>query len=74
MTTINFFTGNFGGHEEYIVSYEMPFMPKKGELVYLPTTSPDDVYDGEIYIVKQVLLDPIHNEYNVYVKIYNWED
>lgn len=73
---INFFEGKLG-HEHFLVSCEIEdsaLMPSEGELVYLPTRHENEVVDGDTYIVKQILKDVVHNEYNVFVRLYDWED
>lgn len=50
------------------------FMPNKGELIYLPTTDKNEIIDGEAYYVNSVMRNYVHNEYVVFVELYNWED
>lgn len=72
----NIFLGKLG-NEELMMSYdwnELIIPPCKGEFVYLPTRDEDDIVDGDTYVVKQVLNDLIHNEYNIFVELYDWED
>lgn len=62
------------GHEKYISCFDFDIIPNVGDLVYLPTRDEDDIVDGDTYVVKQVLNDIVHNEYNIFVELYNWED
>lgn len=72
----NIFLGKLG-NEELMMAYdwnEIAVLPCKGDLVYLPTRDEDDIVDGDTYVVKQVLNDLVHNEYNIFVELYDWED
>ena len=76
----NVFTGKLG-KEKFLMEVDatditIPIFPTKGDLVYLPLENQDtdNVYDGETYVVNQILTDYVHDEYNVFVDIYNWED
>lgn len=48
--------------------------PNKGELVCVPFDEEgNDVPEGIVYKVRQVLMDYIANEYSIFVKPYNWD-
>lgn len=67
------FDGNLG-HEKYIGCFDFNIIPNIGDFVYLPTRDEDDIVDGDTYVVKQIVIDIVHNEYNIFVELYNWED
>lgn len=77
---LNIFKGRLG-KEKFLIELDLdlmsfPTIPVKGELIYIPfkNQDADSIYDGETYVVNQVLTDYVHNEHNIFVDIYNWED
>lgn len=76
----NVFYGKLG-KERFLMGVDtsnsnFPAIPMKGDMIYLPleNTDTNKVYDGETYVVIQTLADYVHNEYNIFVELYNWED
>lgn len=61
------------GYEQYIGCFDFDVVPSIGDFVYLPTED-DKIVDGDTYVVKQVVNDIVHHEYNIFVELYNWED
>lgn len=69
------------GHERWLCDIDMLFFadngvfPHKGDLIVLPIEGKEDlIADSEVYVVNQILLDYVHNEINMFVDLYNWED
>jgi len=56
-------------HSEHLTEVEIDFntttLPCKGELICV---------DEEVYRVKEVMNNYDHSLYEVYVKVYDWED
>lgn len=67
------FDGKVGHHEQYIGCFDFDIVPNIGDLIYLPNDDDTNVIDGNMYIVKQIVNDIVHHEYNMYVRLYDWE-
>lgn len=74
---INVYLGKLG-KEQFLMNLtvedDMPF-PSRQELIILPRDEyENDIFDSDVYVVKQIITDYVHHEYNIFVELYDWED
>ena len=78
MTNVNVYANRLG-KEKFITSFQTEDMPNlhAKDMIVLDTdingNKMDSVYDSEVYVVQDAMYDFVHNELNLFVKVYEWE-